>query len=196
MDSNDFHSLHHCLKNQSVDEPIINEFLYVWLPNKVRYLANQEAIVMGEKLTNNDFEEIVQMVFLLIIEKIDQIVPGIPFRSWICRAIQLGTKNYVRKKRKEVSVDHTEDQNKIAVQIEKDRRPDTVSEIQKQKLYESVCSLPYQQYAPFVMKYIEGYSSREIALKLGITVEKVDQRNYRTRKKLEEKLTRYFPQHN
>lgn len=179
MDANDFDYLHQCLLQQCFDDPIVKEFIYKWLPKKVKYLASQEAVKMNSRLNNDDFQDIAQHVAILMYNKLETINPGIPFRSWMCKAIQLATKNFIRKKNKEDSVDTTECNNLIEKQIEKARPFIPFNDVLNQKLHESIQRLPENLYIPFVLKYVEGYSSKEIAEKMGITVSQVDQRNYR-----------------
>lgn len=190
----DFVTLHQCFREESVDDPILIEFLHNWLPKKVKYLANEVAVEMNSKLRNDDFEEITGKLVMVVFEKIQQIEPGIPFRSWICQAVKLLTRNFIRKK-KAILVDTSENNNQISLQLEKVRRDSSLSETQLEKLYAAVQGLPRNQYQAFVLKYIEGYSSKEVAEKLGCTVSQVDQRNYKARQKLQNLLSKYFPEY-
>ncbi|MDC3416673.1 helix-turn-helix domain-containing protein [Aquibacillus salsiterrae] len=109
----DFVTLHQCFKEESVDDPIIIEFLHNWLPKKVKYLANEVAVEMNTKLRNDDFEAITGKLIILIVEKIEEVEPGVPFRSWICQSTKWVTKNFIRKK-KAILIDTSENNNSIS----------------------------------------------------------------------------------
>ncbi|WP_047982119.1 RNA polymerase sigma factor [Ornithinibacillus contaminans] len=191
----DFNDLYHCFKKESFNDPILKSFLHHWLPKKVRYLANETAATMGTKLRNDDYEEITGQLILLVFEKIDKIEPGIPFRSWICQAIKFLAKNFIRKK-KEALVDTTENNNPIFIEKDKEyinSKNSSLTDRQQEKLYDAIQSLPSNSYRAFILKYDEGYSSKEIANLLGWTVSQVDQRNHKTKKKLQAVLNKYFP---
>jgi RNA polymerase sigma factor (sigma-70 family) len=188
----DFEALHNCFSGKLDDEHIFKDFLHTWLPGKVKYLAGQEAQSMGAKLRNSEYEEITGMLIELIFDRIHHINPGISFRSWICKAIKFQTRNYIRKK-KEIIVDTSEDDNKVALQLEKKHNESPFSELQQQKYYDAKESLPRNQYITFILKYEEGYSSQEIADMIGCSVSQVDQRNFKARQNLQKKLKAYFP---
>lgn len=195
VDAHDFEVLHRCLQQQTFEVPLMKEFVYDWLPKKVKYLSTQEAVKMNTKLNNDDFQDIAQRLFEILYEKIESIEPGVQLRSWICKAIIHTTRNYIRKKRKNTSVDTTESNNIIETNLEKNRIKPIISEYQSQKLYDYIQQLPENLYYPFVLKYIEGRSSKDIADMLGITVSQVDQRNHRAKQKLGNKLIKFFPQY-
>lgn len=190
----DFVTLHQCFKEESVDDPILIEFLHSWLPLKVKYLANEVATKMNTKMKNDDFEEITEQLIFVILEKINEIEPGIPFRSWVCQAIKFLTQNFIRKK-KAILVDTSETNNVISLQLEKGKKESPFTEIQLEALYKAIQSLPRNQYTTFILKYYEGYSSQEIANMIGCTVSQVDQRNLRARKNLQSMLNKYFPEY-
>jgi RNA polymerase sigma-70 factor, ECF subfamily len=187
----DFITLHQCFREESVDDPILIEFLHGWLPNKVKYLANEVAISMNTKLKNDDYEELTGQLICIVYEKIEKIDPGISFRSWICKAIKFLTQNFIRKK-KAILVDTSESNNLISLQQEKGIKDSPFTETQLENLYSAIQALPRKQYTTFILKYYEGYSSQEIAALVGCTVSQVDQRNLRARKKLQSLLKDFF----
>lgn len=189
----DFNILHQCFQNESVNNSIFKEFLHKWLPNKVKYLAREVAVEMNTKLRNDDFEELTGQLIILIFDKIEKIEPGIPFRSWVCKAIKLQTRNFIRRK-KPILVDTTDNSNPIVLQMEKEQKNSALSEMQLEKLYDSIQKLPHNLYKVFILKYYECYSSQEIAEIIGCTINQVDQRNFRTRKLLKSALSEYFPE--
>lgn len=190
----DFVTLHQCFKEESVDDPMLIEFLHNWLPIKVKYLANEVAIKMNTKLKNDDFEEITEQLIFLILDKINEIEPGVSFRSWICQAIKFRTRNFIRKK-KAILVDTSENNNLIGRHVEKEKPTSPLTDSQLEALYKAIQLLPRKQYTTFIMKYYEGYSSQEIARLIGCTVSQVDQRNLRARKNLQSMLSKYFPEY-
>jgi RNA polymerase sigma factor (sigma-70 family) len=192
MVSLDFEILHNCFLGESNDERILKDFLHKWLPVKVKYLAGQEAQLKHTKLRNSEYEEITGKLIELIFERIQFINPGKPFRSWICKAIILQTRNYIRKK-KEMIIDTSEENNMVVIQLEKKHNSSPFSDIQQQKFEEAKQALPRNQYLTFVLKYQEGYSSQEIADMIGCSVSQVDQRNFKARQVLQKKLKAYFP---
>lgn len=69
-----------------------------------------------------------------------------------------------------------------------DPLPEAASPPPDRELQQAVAALPVDLRLPLLMKYMEGYSEREIAAALGLGIPAVKSRLYRARRRLEKAL--------
>lgn len=188
----DFERLHQCFSHHLFDDPIVEEFLYKWLSRKVAYLARQEATLFDSKLYNADFEEIKSELIMLILKKIKLINPGRPFRSWTCQAIRYLARNMIRKKKPEL-VDPTEERS--VLMDKPDAKGSPFNTLQLEKLEEVLQTLKPEWYAAVILRYYYGLSVQETAKRLSCKPSQIEQRCFKAKEKLKERLSKYFPEY-
>ena len=116
-----------------------------------------------------DAEDAVQQALLSAWKHRDRARPGAE-RAWLARIVVNASRDVIRKRR-EVPVDSFPD---LAAPPSE---PDT-------GLYEAIDSLPELLRTPFLMKYMEGMTEKEVSLALRIPVSSVKGRLFRARKAL------------
>lgn len=100
------------------------------------------------------------------------------FQSWIMSILINECRNLQRRKLRQANiVGALENKLKVEKNVAKN-----------EALEEALRELPEHYRLPVVLHYMEGYSIRDIASILGITENRVTERMYRARRKLEEAL--------
>ena len=116
-----------------------------------------------------DAEDAVQQALLSAWKHRDRARPGAE-RAWLARIVVNASRDVIRRRR-EVPVDSFPD---LAAPSD---APDT-------GLYEAIDSLPELLRTPFLLKYMEGMTEKEVSLALRIPVSSVKGRLFRARKAL------------
>jgi RNA polymerase sigma-70 factor (ECF subfamily) len=129
-------------------------------------------------------EDAIQDVFLQIwIRRADWQSQDAKFTSWLYRVVYNRSLD-IKRKRREAQIDEAYDPP--------DEAPDAVTRIYRsqvlQRLRGALSQLPEQQYLTLFLHYHEGYSARESAEALGITLQAVESLLKRGRRNLRESL--------
>ncbi|WP_028551689.1 RNA polymerase sigma factor [Paenibacillus sp. UNC451MF] len=183
----DLRRLHHCILHQQLDDAEVVTFVKDWLPRVVEHQARQEAIGQYRSMGRSDYEEITDKVRDLVFQKIECIEPD-KLRAWICQAASFVTKNHLRKRRPILYGTVEDGILNLTVQVDRS----ILTETQQDRMEEAIRLLPLQQRKAFIMKYIEGYSAREIAEILQSNENQVNQWCFKARKNLNERLAQTF----
>ncbi|WP_282937596.1 sigma-70 family RNA polymerase sigma factor [Paenibacillus sp. RC67] len=183
----DMRRLHHCILHQQLDDAEVATFIKDWLPKIVEHQARQEAIGQNRSIGRSDYEEIADKVRDVVFQKIDSIEPD-KLRAWICQAACFITKNHLRKRRPLLY--GTVEDGILNLVVQMDRS--VLTGTQQDMLEEAIRLLPLQQRKAFMMKYIEGYSAKEIAEILQSNENQVNQWCFKARKNLNERLAQTF----
>lgn len=156
-----------------------NKFEQIYLKYRYTLLYVAKSIVKDHQLA----EDIVHETFLKIIEKIDDIddISCSKTKSFFVTIVRNKSKDVLRKIKREENIP-LED---IEYSLEDDT-PIPVDEIISQdgyrKLVEYIGQLDEKYRAVLELKYIQGYSDKEIADILDITPKNVNVRTFRARK--------------
>lgn len=152
--------------------------------DEATYIAVSEAYMaslfrMAWSLTNNrhDAEDAVQQALLKAWKHRDRARPGAE-RAWMTRILINECHDLVRKRRRVVPV---EDFPETAA-------PDTGGLSIASGLYGALQALPDSLRTPFLLKYMEGMTEKEVAASLGLTLPMVKHRLLRARKTLQKML--------
>jgi len=132
-------------------------------------------------------EDLVSEAFMKALEHFDTFSEKDgSFRAWIFKITKNHLIDYYRSS-KSKSVESLEDLGNV-LQDKADIEEDAKSGIEKEKLYEALKSLPEEKRELVVMKYLTGYSYKEIAEILGEDENKIRVKTFRTIKELKIKL--------
>lgn len=72
-------------------------FRGMWLPRAVLRIAGQEAGKLGRRPKFEDYEEIADRVFEIVLRKSPRDLEASAYRGWICRTIVYVSRNQLRR---------------------------------------------------------------------------------------------------
>ncbi len=160
---------------------------------------------LGLRITNNmsDAEEILQEVFLILVEKLHTFRKESKFSTWLFRVASNAAYMHIRKDKRHqqnhFSIDDYKPYNDSGVLSgveDKDwsETPDEtlLSREGTDAIESAINELPKDYRIVFHMKDIEGLKSKEIAEALGLSLPAVKSRVLRARLFLRDKLSDYF----
>ena len=135
------------------------------------------AIRTASAITKNRemAKDAVQETFLRVYRQIDGYNPDFPFNPWFYRIL---TNECLRLLKKEFSLStfqHTDLENKRSISIE--------SFDQLSILYETIQSLDDIHRVPLILKYVQGFTEKEIAEILSINQNTLKSRLFKARKR-------------
>jgi len=190
------------------DESLVKVFVDEQNEEAITELVNRysdKVYRLAYRITGNsdDAEEVLQEVFIILIEKLNTFRQEARFSTWLYRVAANASYMFLRggKKNKEnlVSFDDYKPYNDHGV-LEGVQDKDW-SEIPDYKLLslegtqlieKSIGELPEEYRIVFHMKDIEGLTSKEIARTLGLSLPAVKSRVLRARLFLRDKLSDYY----
>jgi RNA polymerase sigma-70 factor (ECF subfamily) len=151
----------------------------------------------------NDAEDVLQEVFITLIEKLDTFHEESKFSTWLYRvaanASFMRLRTEKKKYKNEVSLDgyisYGEDGTFTGVEMKDwSDRPDAVllNKEVTEIIERAVDELPIPYRAVFHLRDVEGLTNHEIAKILGLSLSNVKSRIHRTRLFLRDKLSDYF----
>lgn len=94
-------------------------------------------------------------------------------RAWMMRIVINECYTILRKRQRSIPTDQV---------------PETPVQQADPALYEAISALPENLRTPFLLKYMEGMSEKEVAAALGLPLPSVKNRLFRARKKLQKEL--------
>jgi RNA polymerase sigma-70 factor, ECF subfamily len=156
------------------------------------------------RITHNtsDAEDVLQEVFITLIEKINTFHRGSKFSTWLYRVTANASFIHLRDEKKyknEVSleeyVSHDEDGAFKGVETKDwSDRPDEVLQSKEamEIIEKAVNELPVHHRVVFHLRDVEGFTSQEVAKVLGLSLTAVKTRIHRARLLLRNKLLDYF----
>lgn len=178
-------------------------------PEVLEYLVknHQDKIYrLCLQYVHNDEEaqDIVQEVFITVIEKIENFRGESKFSTWLYSVTVFTAIGYLRKKqrKKESSFDELtlNNQEKEVSQkdvLSNDPLPED-STLQKEArmiLYQAIDELPLDYKTVFILKELEGLSIKEIQQSVPLSEPAIKTRLHRARLHLRSKLSGYFPEY-
>lgn len=131
----------------------------------------------GGRLNEHDLADLVQDTTIVVLRKIDRFQPGTSFESWVFRIGFLEYQNALRRKSK-------------AAQALPEGGDEIPAEDSRtfEELYSGLERLEVDEAQVVGLKYFEGLTFEEIAMRLGIPVGTSKTRHYRGISKLQEYL--------
>lgn len=153
--------------------------------------------------SQNDAEEILQEVFLILVEKLSTFRKESRFSTWLYRVASNASFMYIRNSRrsgdKEMSLDDYRPYNDYGVlegveERDWSRRPDSelLGREGREIMEKAIGELPEEYRVVFHMKDIERLTSKEISRILKLSVPAVKSRVLRARLFLRDKLSEYY----
>jgi RNA polymerase sigma-70 factor (ECF subfamily) len=164
---------------------------------------------LAYRITNDpgDAEEILQEVFLIIIEKLSTFRKESKFSTWLYRVASNASFMYLRNlkrgREKETSLDEYKPYNDYGVlegveERDWSGRPDSqlLSSEGAQLIEKAISELPEDYRVVFHLKDVEGLTSKDIAKVLGLSIPAVKSRVLRSRLFLRDRLSEYYSEFN
>jgi RNA polymerase sigma-70 factor, ECF subfamily len=152
----------------------------------LRHVYRAQRLAMRLLGDRTAAEDAIQDVFLQIwVKRADWQATDAKFTSWLYRVVYNRSLD-LKRKRREAQIDEAYDPP--------DEGADAVTRIYRsqvlQRLRAALSQLPEQQYLTLFLHYHEGYSAREAAEALGITLQAAESLLKRGRRNLRESLKR------
>lgn len=194
--------------NSLFDEELVGMFVNGRDEDAFNELVNRysdKVYRLAYRITNNqnDAEEVLQEVFLILIEKLSTFRKESRFSTWLYRVASNASfmylRNQKRSREKETSFDDYKPYNDYGVlegieERDWSGRPDSqlLSAEGTQLIEKAISELPEEYRVVFHMKDIERLTSKEIAEALGLSIPAVKSRVLRSRLFLRDKLSEYY----
>lgn len=194
--------------NSLFDEELVGMFVNSRDEDAFNELVNRysdKVYRLAYRITNNqnDAEEIIQEVFLILIEKLSTFRKESRFSTWLYRVASNASfmylRNLKRSRERETSLDDYKPYNDYGVlegveERDWSGRPDSqlLSAEGTQLIEKAISELPEEYRVVFHMKDIERLTSKEIAEALGLSIPAVKSRVLRSRLFLRDKLSEYY----
>ncbi len=194
--------------NDLNDEELVRLFVDDGSEDAFNELVNRysdKVFRLAYRITNdmNDAEDVLQEVFIILIEKLGTFRAESRFSTWLYRVASNAGYMYLRNGRKmigkEVNLDDYKPYNDYGVLegvAEKNwsERPDSklIGEEGSRIIDKAIGKLPEEYRVVFHMKDVEGLTSKEIANILGLSLPAVKSRVLRARLFLRDRLSDYF----
>lgn len=190
------------------DEELVSLFVEEQNEDAFNELVNRygdKVYRLAYRITSNpdDAEEVLQEVFIILLEKLGTFRKESKFSTWLYRVAANASYMFLRNGRKfnekEISLDDYKPYNDYGALegvAEKDwsASPDSrlLSDEGAQMIEKAIGELPEEYRIVFHMKDIEGLTSKEIAKVLRLSLPAVKSRVLRARLFLRDKLSDYF----
>lgn len=194
--------------NSLFDEELVGMFVNGRDEDAFNELVNRysdKVYRLAYRITNNqnDAEEVLQEVFLILIEKLSTFRKESRFSTWLYRVASNASfmylRNQKRSREKETSLDDYKPYNDYGVlegveERDWSGRPDSqlLSAEGTQLIEKAISELPEEYRVVFHMKDVERLTSKEIAEALGLSIPAVKSRVLRSRLFLRDKLSEYY----
>lgn len=168
------------------------ELLVSRYSNKVYSLAS--------RMTRNpeDAEEVLQDVFITVYRKIKNFEGKSSFSSWLYRVAVNASLMKIRKRKQNKSIGMDDalpnDQNSLLLRSKEEDELDnlTLRNEVRDALYHAISKLPEEYRPVFVLRDIDGLTSKEVGKILNLTVPAVKSRLHRSRLMLRKKLAAFY----
>jgi len=112
-------------------------------------------------------EDIVQVAFLRVYERIDQFDPERSFRPWFFRMVVNDAVKSMTRQRPQISLEADLDNGSSILEFLMDPEPGPESQTEevnlRQSIWSALCQLPAEQRAVVVLRYYLDFSEAEIA---------------------------------
>ena len=194
--------------DNSKDEALVKLFVDTQNEEAFTELVNRysdKVYRLAYRLTGNpdDAEEVLQEVFIILVEKLGTFRQEARFSTWLYRVAANASYMYLRggkkDKQSKVSIDDYKPYNDHGVlegveDTDWSEIPDyqLLSQEGTQLIEKAINQLPEDYRIVFHMKDVEGMTSKEIAKTLGLSLPAVKSRVLRARLFLRDKLSSYY----
>lgn len=166
-----------------------------------RYAA--KAFSLASRLTKNqeDAEEVLQDVFVTVFRKIDGFQGKSSFSSWLYRITVNASFMKLRKRKQDQStaIEDMPPQLQRSLAIPRNLHQEAESVTMRHQLTaileDAIGKLPDDYRPVFILRDVDGLTSREVSKILDLTVPAVKSRLHRSRMMLRRKLSRFFEEY-
>lgn len=163
-----------------------------------RYSSKVYSLASRLTRNNEDAEEVLQDVFVTVYRKIAGFEGKASFSSWLYRVTVNAAFMKLRKRRQDHSVSLEDLMTQIHV-VPALRSPETahvdslsIKHQMLEALEQAIQKLPDEYRPVFILRDVDGLTSREVGKILDLTVPAVKSRLHRSRLMLRRKLQRYY----
>ncbi len=161
---------------------------------------SNKAFSLATRLTRNqqDAEEVLQDVFVSVFRKLAGFEGKSSFSSWLYRVTVNASLMKLRKRRQDHSISIEElqpqVQNSLIMKTSERHEADNITSGNQLKsaLEDAIRRLPEDYRPVFILRDIDGLTSREVSKILDLTVPAVKSRLHRSRLMLRRKLGRFY----
>lgn len=166
-----------------------------------RYSDLVSGLAMKHTKNKFDTEEIVQKVFLILVEKISTYREESKFSTWLYKVALNSTYLHIynlKKTEKDISIDSIKTDNQdYDVMIElKDKRKKPDDEVMTSQMInimkDSMKRIPKSYRTVFYLKDIQGLTNKEVCTQLGISLSAVKSRALRSRLYIRDLMTNFI----
>lgn len=142
----------------------------------------ESAIHTASAITKNReiAKDAVQETFLRVYRQIDRYNPDLPFNPWFYRILTNECLRLLKKESPFSTFKHTDLENNPSISVE--------SFDQLSVLYDTIQSLDDIHRIPLILKYVQGFTEKEIADILSLNQNTLKSRLFKGRKRLKEQL--------
>lgn len=150
------------LTDQELVEKVKNGELSVYGELMHRY--EHKLLFYAEKLVGNHDKaaDVVQEAFIKAYVNIQSFNPKYPFANWIYRIVHNEAINYIKKYRREISLEDN-DWISLNLRAKTDLQQEMADKEVRTSLRRSLSKLPLKYRSPLILFYLEGMSYKEIA---------------------------------
>lgn len=138
-----------------------------------------------------DVEDVAQEVWLLALQRLQQLERPEAFGAWLLEMARRTALAYHRRQKRPVPLEALEEDFR-ATATAASAEATFLGQETLDVVHQAVLSVPLEDRAVLVLRYWDGWRSRDIAQRLNLSVGAVDQRLSRLRKRLHAALAPYF----
>jgi len=190
--NSDFKAIQQCLSgNQEAFEKLVTRYQKPVYNLVYRLLGNAE-----------DAKDITQEAFVKAYQSLAKHNPELAFHSWLFRIAQNLSIDYLRRKKRRITVSLDETPENYPHEVQQPELADTAPDarsilIEKQKcdhIQNIINSLPEQYKSVIILRHIEGLRLEEIAQILNLPLGTIKTNLYRARNLMKDKLGNSYDQ--
>jgi RNA polymerase sigma-70 factor (ECF subfamily) len=138
-----------------------------------------------------DVEDVAQEVWLLALQRLQRLEHPEAFHSWLLEMARRTALAYHRKQKRPVPLEALEEDFRATATVAS-AEATFLDQEALDVVHQAVLSVSLEDRAILVLRYWDGWHSRDVAQRLSMSVDAVDQRLSRLRKRLRDALTPYF----
>lgn len=155
---------------------------------------------LASRMTRNpeDAEEVLQDVFITVYRKIKSFEGKSSFSSWLYRVAVNASLMKIRKRKQDRSISMEEampdDQNSLLLRSHEEDELDhqTLRNEVREALHSAIEKLPDEYRPVFILRDVDGLTSKEVGKILNLTIPAVKSRLHRSRLMLRKKLAAFY----
>ena len=156
--------------------------------------AHRQGVIQALQragIPSPDLEDVAQEVWLQALQRLQQLQRPEAFGAWLLEMARRMARAYHRQQKRPVPLEALEEEFQATAGVAS-AEAIVLGQEALEVVHQAVRAVPLEDRAVLVLRYWDGWHSREIAARLGLSVDAVDQRLSRLRQKLRAALAPYF----